>query len=101
MSKKKEEALLQPPYEFNSSWETLLENEAFVNVFLSDVKKGEYNICLFDLQSREVNEVFSGHLTSGDHYFTLSADELNLEQGIYILSISKLNSEASRKIIVR
>ncbi|WP_460218723.1 maltokinase N-terminal cap-like domain-containing protein [Psychroserpens sp. MEBiC05023] len=28
---------LQPPYNFNNAWETLLENEEFIKVFLSDV----------------------------------------------------------------
>ena len=28
---------LQPPYNFNEKWEELLENEAFIKVFLSDV----------------------------------------------------------------
>ena len=28
---------LQPPYNFNNKWEELLENEAFIKVFLSDV----------------------------------------------------------------
>ena len=71
------------------------------NIFLKDVQEGEYNICLFDLQGREVTEIFNGHLTSGDQHFALSANELNLQQGIYILSISDLKTEVSRKIIVR
>ncbi len=37
MSKKKKEALLQPPYTFDATWETLLDDPAFVKVFLSDI----------------------------------------------------------------
>ena len=37
MSKKKEEAVLQPPYRFNATWETLMDDEKFLKVFLSDI----------------------------------------------------------------
>lgn len=35
--KEKTSTALQPPYNFNDKWEELLENEAFIKVFLSDV----------------------------------------------------------------
>ncbi|NHF61246.1 trehalose synthase [Flavobacteriaceae bacterium TP-CH-4] len=37
MSKKKSEKLLRPPYVFDSNWENLLDDPAFIKVFLSDV----------------------------------------------------------------
>ena len=37
MSETTAKTALQPPYNFNVSWEELLENKEFVSVFLSDV----------------------------------------------------------------
>lgn len=37
MSKKNTDAVLQPPYAFDSTWESLLEDAQFLKVFLSDV----------------------------------------------------------------
>lgn len=37
MSKKKQASLLQPPYDFDVTWEHLLEDKDFVRVFLSDI----------------------------------------------------------------
>ena len=37
MAKTKPSNTLQPPFEFSDAWEELLENDEFVNVFLSDV----------------------------------------------------------------
>ena len=37
MAKKKQESLLQPPYDFDITWEHILEDTDFVKVFLSDV----------------------------------------------------------------
>jgi maltose alpha-D-glucosyltransferase/alpha-amylase len=37
MSVKTSKQSLKPPFNFNDSWENLLENEAFVKIFLSDV----------------------------------------------------------------
>ncbi|MCJ7467971.1 MAG: trehalose synthase [Maribacter sp.] len=37
MAKKKQESLLQPPYVFDVVWEELLDHQAFVKVFISDV----------------------------------------------------------------
>ena len=37
MSKKKQESIVQAPYAFDTTWESLLEDEKFVKIFLSDV----------------------------------------------------------------
>ena len=71
------------------------------SISLEELKDGEYNISLFDLKGRKVHEVYSGLLTNGDHQFNVSADEVKLEQGIYLLSIHSSRGDISRKIIVR
>jgi hypothetical protein len=70
-------------------------------VSLTDIKDGEYNISMYDLQGKRVYELHNGMLTQGDHQFALSASALNLEQGIYMLSIHSDFGNISRKIIVR
>ena len=37
MSKKNEESIVQAAYKFNVVWEELLEDEKFIEVFLSDI----------------------------------------------------------------
>ncbi|MEM9141620.1 MAG: trehalose synthase [Bacteroidota bacterium] len=37
MSKSKKESVVQPPYQFDTVWEKLMDNERFMKVFLSDV----------------------------------------------------------------
>ena len=37
MSKKAAKTILQPPYNFDISWEALLDDKEFVKIFLSDV----------------------------------------------------------------
>ncbi len=37
MAKKKQASLLQPPYDFDVTWEHILEDKDFVKVFLSDI----------------------------------------------------------------
>ena len=37
MSNKEKNTVLKPPYQFNSTWEELIENKDFTNIFLSDV----------------------------------------------------------------
>ncbi len=87
MSKKKEEKLLQPPYEFKSSWETLLEDDAFVNVFLSDVlenyilRQRWYGGKSSQLKYIELNQFFKIQ-QHGEVYYGLLL-EVNFREAFY------------------
>lgn len=70
-------------------------------ISLEELKEGNYNISLFDINGSKVLELNRGHLLPGDHQFRFSADDLNLNQGIYLLSLNSENVGISRKIIVR
>jgi len=67
----------------------------------TDLMEGEYDISIFDLQGRKTHEMNTGRLTSGDYEFELSARELNMHTGIYLMRVYGSQGEISRKIIVR
>ncbi len=87
MSIKKEEKLLQPPYEFKSSWETLLEDDAFVNVFLSDIlenyilRQRWYGGKSSQLKYIELNQYFKIQ-QHGEVYYGLLL-EVNFREAFY------------------
>jgi hypothetical protein len=70
-------------------------------VSFTDAKDGEYNICLYNLQGKKVSQIYDGKLTNGDHKFEQSAIDLNLQAGVYLLSIRGNQHDASRKVIIQ
>lgn len=66
----------------------------------ADVKQDEYEISIFDMQGKKCGEVFNGHLQQGDHQIQLSAQELNIENGIYLVSVKSSTGQHIRKIVV-
>jgi hypothetical protein len=69
-------------------------------VSLTDIKDGEYNINIYDLQGKKVHQLYEGTLALGDYQFEQSAADLNLQAGIYLLHIRGNKQNVSRKIII-
>lgn len=70
-------------------------------ISLAELPKGFYEIALFDMYGRKVTIIYNGNLVYGDHQFHLSAVEINLKQGIYLLSLKGEGLDLSQKLIVR
>ena len=70
-------------------------------VSLTDIKDGEYNISMYDLQGKKVSQIFNGTLTFGNYIFEKSSADIMLEAGIYLLSIRGNQQEINRKIIIQ
>jgi len=66
----------------------------------TELTEGEYDISLFDLQGKQLHQIHDGWLSQGDHHFELSVADMNILQGIYLLSISGNKHVVNRKIIV-
>ncbi len=67
----------------------------------TELLEGEYNISIFDLHGRKIHEMNTGFLSDGDYKFDLSAAVLNMQTGIYLLTVHGSQGDISRKIIVR
>lgn len=87
MSKKIEEAVLQPPYRFTSTWESLMDDEKFLKVFLSDVledyvvKQRWYAGKSSKLKYIELQEYFQIQ-QKGEVYYGLLL-EINFEEAFF------------------
>ncbi len=87
MAKKKEDALMQPPYKFDVVWEELLEDKKFIKVFLSDVledyvlKQRWYGGKASKLKYIELQEYFRIQ-QRGEVYYGLLL-EVNFEEAFY------------------
>ncbi len=66
-----------------------------------DLLAGYYDICLFDLYGKEACKVHEGRLGHGDYKFKLSAAGLNLQPGVYFVSLSGETGNMVRKIVVK
>ncbi len=69
-------------------------------ISFEELKEGEYDISIYDLQGKQLHNIHDGWLYQGDHHFELSALDMNMPQGIYLLSISGNKHIVTRKIIV-
>jgi maltose alpha-D-glucosyltransferase/alpha-amylase len=87
MAKKKQESLLQPPYIFDVVWEDLLDHEAFVKVFISDVlqdyivRQRWYGGKSSKLKYIELHQYFKIQ-QQGEVYYGLLL-EVNFEEAFY------------------
>lgn len=87
MGKKKQEAIPQPPYTFDVSWEELLENKGFLKVFLSDIledyvlKQRWYGGKASTLKYIELQEYFRIQ-QKGEVYYGLLL-EINFKEAFY------------------
>ncbi len=70
-------------------------------ISFDELKEGEYDISLFDLQGKQLHQIHDGWLSQGDHHFELSAMDINMPQGVYLLSISGNKHVINRKIIIQ
>ncbi|MEK6155214.1 trehalose synthase [Flavobacteriaceae bacterium 3-367] len=104
MSKKKQDSLARPPYAFDVSWEDLLENKAFIKVFLSDVleayilKQRWYGGKASKLKYIELQEYFRIQ-QKGEVYYGLLL-EVNYEEAFYqhyFLPIAFVSDESFAK----
>lgn len=104
MSKKKQNSLARPPYAFDVSWEDLLENKAFIKVFLSDVleeyilKQRWYGGKASKLKYIELQEYFRIQ-QKGEVYYGLLL-EVNFEEAFYqhyFLPIAFVSDESFAK----
>ena len=104
MSKKVTKTSLQSPYNFNESWEELLDNEDFVKIFLSDVledyilKQRWYGGKSSKLKYIELSEYFRIQ-QHGEVYYGLLL-EVNFEEAFYqhyFLPIAFVSDESFAK----
>ena len=104
MSKKVTKTSLQSPYNFNESWEELLDNEDFVKIFLSDVledyilKQRWYGGKSTKLKYIELSEYFRIQ-QHGEVYYGLLL-EVNFEEAFYqhyFLPIAFVSDESFAK----
>jgi hypothetical protein len=70
-------------------------------VSFTELPAGHYEICLYDLTGQQAYKVHEGQLDHGDHEFSLSAGELNLQAGVYFVSLSGEAGNMVRKIVVK
>lgn len=70
-------------------------------VSFTELQAGHYEICMYDLSGQQACTVHEGQLDHGDHEFRLSAGELNLQPGIYFVSLSGETGNMVRKIVVK
>jgi len=70
-------------------------------ISFTELMEGEYDISVFDLQGRKVHEMNTSILVSGDYQYDLSATELNMQTGVYLIRVHASQGEISRKVIVR
>lgn len=87
MSKKAAKTILQPPYNFDVSWEALLDDKEFVKIFLSDVledyilKQRWYGGKASKLKYIELSEYFK--MQQGDEVYYGLILEINFEEAFY------------------
>ncbi len=104
MSKKAAKTMLQTPYNFNESWEELLDNKDFVKIFLSDIledyilKQRWYGGKASKLKYVELSEYFRIQ-QHGEIYYGLLL-EVNFEEAFYqhyFLPIAFVSDESFAK----
>ncbi len=87
MAKKNKESLLRPPYVFEATWESLLEDASFVKIFLSDVledyilRQRWYGGKSSQLKYIELNQYFRIQ-QHGEVYYGLLL-EVNFQEAFY------------------
>ncbi len=104
MSKKTTKTLLQTPYNFNESWEELLDNKDFVKIFLSDIledyilKQRWYGGKASKLKYLELSEYF--RIQQHDEVYYGLLLEVNFEEAFYqhyFLPIAFVSDESFAK----
>ncbi len=71
------------------------------SISLSGLPASKYSLGLFDMQGRPAYTICEQHFLRGDHRFELSAREMNLSPGLYILSLRSPEGESAKKIVLR
>ncbi len=70
-----------------------------VNISFDDIQEGNYTFSIFDLQGKQLNQIYDGWLSRGKHHFESSAADLKVSKGVYLLCIRRGNHTVCRKII--
>ncbi len=70
-------------------------------VSFTELQAGHYEICMYDLTGQQACKVHEGKLEHGDHEFSLLATELNLQPGVYFVSLRGETGNMVRKIVVK
>ena len=70
-------------------------------IWYVNLKQGEYDVQILDLQGKSVARVFTGSHTNHDLELNLSTEELGLSQGMYVARLSGENNVINHKVIVR
>jgi hypothetical protein len=70
-------------------------------VLFVDLKQGEYEAQLIDMQGNLVSQIFHGPHISGDLELELSAERMGLMPGLYIMRLTGEGDMINQKIIVR
>lgn len=71
------------------------------SISLRGLASSTYSLCLFDMKGRPLQRICKKQFLQGDHRFELSAREMDLPPGLYILSLRSPEGESARKIILR
>ena len=104
MAKKKQEALLQPPYIFDVEWESLLDHEPFIKAFLSDIlteyilRQRWYGGKASKLKYVELHQYF--RIQQNDEMYYGLLLEINFEEAFYqhyFLPIAFVSDESFAK----
>ena len=104
MVKKKQETVLQPPYQFDVAWEDLLDHEPFIKAFLSDIlteyilRQRWYGGKSSKLKYVELHEYF--RIQQNDEVYYGLLLEINFEEAFYqhyFLPIAFVSDESFAK----
>ena len=71
------------------------------SLLVSDLKRGEYSIRIFNLQGHKMYDAALTHQKQEDLQIELSAFNLDLHSGVYMLSLTGQEGRVVRKIVVR
>ena len=70
-------------------------------ISLHGLSSSTYCLGLYDMQGRKVKSICEQVFMQGDHRFELSAVEMNLAPGLYLLSLRCPEGKCAKKIVLR